>query len=98
LIDDTLNQHQKGAIEGLAYLKDHTVNRYAWAHNVVTAHYLNRQDQFPVDFRPYHQFRVKLVIWGHQDVRAGRCVVGFNQPVRDVSWSLMNCWAIWSTG
>ncbi len=59
LIDDTLNQHQKGAIEGLAYLKDHTVNRYVWAHNVVTAHYLNRQDQFPVDFRPYHQFRVK---------------------------------------
>lgn len=59
LIDDTLNQHQKGAIEGLAYLKDHTVNRYVWAHNVVTAHYINRQDQFPVDFRPYHQFRVK---------------------------------------
>jgi hypothetical protein len=59
LIDDTLNQHQKGAIEGLAYLKDHTVNRYIWAHNVVTAHYLNRQDQFPVDFRAYHQFRVK---------------------------------------
>ena len=59
LIDDTLNQHQKGAIEGLAYLKDHTVNRYVWAHDVVTAHYLNRQDQFPVDFRPYHQFRVK---------------------------------------
>jgi hypothetical protein len=59
LIDDTLNQHQKGAIEGLAYLKDHSVNRYVWAHDVVTAHYLNRQDQFPVDFRPYHQFRVK---------------------------------------
>ena len=59
LIDDTLNQHQKGAIEGLAYLKDHTVNRYVWAHDVVTAHYLNRQDQFPLDFRPYHQFRVK---------------------------------------
>jgi hypothetical protein len=59
LIDDTLNQHRKGAIEGLAYLKDHTVNRYVWGHNVVTAHYLNRQDQFPVDFRPYHQFRVK---------------------------------------
>jgi hypothetical protein len=59
LIDDTLNQHQKGAIEGLAYLKDHTVSRYVWAHDVVTAHYLNRQDQFPLDFRPYHQFRVK---------------------------------------
>ncbi len=59
LIDDTLNQHQKGAIEGLAYLKDHSLNHYIWAHDVVTAHYLNRQDQFPVDFRPYHQFRVK---------------------------------------
>ncbi len=59
IIDDTLAEHKKGAIEGLAYLKDHTVNRYVWAHNVVTAHYVNRQDQFPIDLRPYHQFRIK---------------------------------------
>jgi hypothetical protein len=59
IIDDTLAHHKKGAIEGLAYLLDHSIDRYVWAHNVVTAHYVNRQDQFPVDFRPYHQFRVK---------------------------------------
>ena len=38
LMDDTLMCHQQGASEGLAYLKDHTLNRYVWAHNVVTAH------------------------------------------------------------
>ena len=59
IIDDTLAQHKQGAIEGLAYLKDHTLNRYVWAHDVVTAHYVNRQDQFPVDLRLYQQFRVK---------------------------------------
>ena len=59
IIDDTLAQHKKGAIEGLAYLLDHTIDRYVWAHNVVTAHYVNRQDQFPVDLRCYQQFRVK---------------------------------------
>jgi hypothetical protein len=60
IIDDTLAQHKKGAIEGLAYLKDHNLNRYVWAHDVVTAHYVNRQDQFPVDLRLYQQFRVKV--------------------------------------
>ena len=59
IIDDTLAQHKKGAIEGLAYLKDHSLKRYVWAHDVVTAHYVNRQDQFPVDLRLYQQFRVK---------------------------------------
>jgi len=59
IIDDTLAHHKQGAIEGLAYLLDHSIDRYVWAHNVVTAHYVNRQDQFPVDFRAYHQFRVK---------------------------------------
>jgi hypothetical protein len=59
IIDDTLAHHKQGAIEGLAYLKDHTIERFVWAHDVVTAHYVNRQDQFPVDFRLYHQFRVK---------------------------------------
>jgi hypothetical protein len=59
IIDDTLAQHKQGAIEGLAYLKDHTLGRYVWAHDVVTAHYVNHQDQFPVDFRFYQQFRVK---------------------------------------
>ena len=59
IIDDTLTQHKQGAIEGLAYLQDHPLNRYDWAHDVVTAHYVNCQDQFPVDLRLYQQFRVK---------------------------------------
>jgi SRSO17 transposase len=59
LIDDTLAHHTKCSIEELAYLKDHTLNRYVWTHNVVTSYYLNRADQFPVDFRLYLQFRQK---------------------------------------
>ena len=57
IIDDTLAHHTKCRIEELAYLKDHTLNRYVWAHNVVTSYYLNRADQFPVDLRLYLQFR-----------------------------------------
>ncbi|MFQ6014085.1 MAG: transposase [Anaerolineae bacterium] len=57
IIDDTLAHHTKCSMEGLAYLKDHALNRYVWAHNVVTSYYVNRADQFPVDFRLYLQFR-----------------------------------------
>lgn len=59
IIDDTLAHHTKCGIEELAYLKDHKLNRYVWAHNVVTSYYLNRADQFPVDFSLYLQFREK---------------------------------------
>jgi hypothetical protein len=59
IIDDTLAHHTKCCIEELAYLKDHTLNRYVWAHNVVTSYYINRADQFPVDFRLYLQLRKK---------------------------------------
>ncbi len=59
LIDDTLAHHTKCSIEELAHLKDHTLDRYVWPHNVVTSYYLNRADQFPVDFRLYLQFRKK---------------------------------------
>lgn len=87
LIDDTLMCHQKGAIEGLAYLKDHTLNRYVWAHNVVTTHYLNRQDQFPVDFRPYHQFRVKYenkrMVRTAQELNAVPTLPGYRQYLVD---------------
>jgi hypothetical protein len=57
IIDDTLAHHTKCGIEELAYLKDPALNRYVWAHNVVTNYYVNRSDQFPVDFRLYYQFR-----------------------------------------
>jgi SRSO17 transposase len=59
IIDDTLAHHTKCKIEELAYLKDHKLNRYVWAHNVVTSYYVNRADQFPVDLRLYLQFRQK---------------------------------------
>jgi hypothetical protein len=59
IIDDTLAHHTKCSMEGLAYLKDHALGRYVWAHNVVTSYYVNRTDQFPVDFRLYLQFRKK---------------------------------------
>ena len=47
IIDDTLAHHTRCSIEGLAYLKDHTLGRNVWAHNVVTSYYVNRSDQFP---------------------------------------------------
>lgn len=59
IIDDTLAHHTKCSIEELAYLKDHTLNRFVWAHNLITSYYVNRSDQFPVDFRLYLQFRKK---------------------------------------
>ena len=59
IIDDTLAHHTKCSMEGLAYLYDHSLGHNVWAHNVVTSYYVNRSDQFPVDFRFYHQFNEK---------------------------------------
>lgn len=59
IIDDTLAHHTKCSIEGLAYLRDHMIGRNVWAHNVITSYYVNRSDQFPVDFRLYLQFNRK---------------------------------------
>lgn len=62
IIDDTLAHHTPCGIEELAYLKDHALNRYVWAHNLVTSYYVNRSDQFPVDLRLYLQVREPY--WG----------------------------------
>lgn len=59
ILDDTLAHHTRCSMEGLAYLRDHSVNRNVWAHNVVTSYYVNRSEQFPVDFRLYFQFNRK---------------------------------------
>lgn len=59
ILDDTLAHHTKCSMEGLAYLRDHSVGHNVWAHNVVTSYYVNRSDQFPVDLRLYHQFNRK---------------------------------------
>jgi len=56
ILDDTMAHHTKCSMEGLAYLWDHSLGHNVWAHNVVTSYYVNRSDQFPVDFRLYHQF------------------------------------------
>ena len=57
VLDDTLAHHTHCQMEGLAYLYDHSLGYNVWAHNVVTSYYVNRSDQFPVDFRLYLQFR-----------------------------------------
>lgn len=59
ILDDTLAHHTQCSMEGLGYLRDHTVNRNVWAHDVVTSYYVNRSDQFPVDFHLYLQFNRK---------------------------------------
>ena len=59
IIDDTLAHHTKCSMAGLAYLLDHSLNRNVWAHDVLTSYYLNRSEQFPVDFRLYLQFNRK---------------------------------------
>ena len=59
IVDDTLAQHTRCSMEGLAYLRDHSLGHNVWAHNVVTSYYVNRSDQFPVDFRLYYQFNRK---------------------------------------
>lgn len=59
VIDDTLAHHTRCAMDWLAYLWDHAERQYAWAHDVVTACYVNRSDQFPVDFRLWFQFQAK---------------------------------------
>jgi hypothetical protein len=46
-------------MEGLAYLRDHSLGHNVWAHDVVTSYYVNRSDQFPVDLRLYYQFNRK---------------------------------------
>jgi hypothetical protein len=59
IIDDTFAHHTKCSMEGLAYLRDRRVGHNVWAHDVVTSYYVNRNDQFPVDFRLYFQFNLK---------------------------------------
>lgn len=59
ILDDTLAHHTRCSIDWLAHLWDHAQKRYVWAHDVVTCYYVNRADQFPVDFRLWYQFRAK---------------------------------------
>jgi len=56
IVDDTLAHHTHCSMDALAYLRDHKLQCNVWAHNVVTSYYVNRSDQFPIDFRLYLQF------------------------------------------
>ena len=59
ILDDTMAHHTHCSMDALAYLRDHSVGHNVWAHNVVTSYYVNRSDQFPVNFRLYLQFNRK---------------------------------------
>jgi hypothetical protein len=59
ILDDTLAHHPRCTMDWLAYLWDPAEGQYAWAHDVVTACYVNRSDQFPVDLRLWFQFQAK---------------------------------------
>jgi hypothetical protein len=70
VIDDTLAHHTRCGMDWLAHLWDHAEGRYVWAHDVVTSYYVNRADQFPVDFRLWHQFQAKKALRSlHQAMR-----------------------------
>jgi len=48
--DDTLLTHYGQHFEQIAYLYDHSQQRYTWAHNLVTLHYSDDLTDYPVAF------------------------------------------------
>src|SRR5215212_9934612 len=48
--DDTLLTHVGQHFEQIAYLYDHSHQRYTWAHNLVTLHYSDDLTDYPVAF------------------------------------------------
>jgi len=79
IIDDTLAHHTQCSIEGLAYLRDHKLKRNVWAHDIVTSYYVNRSDQFPVNFLFYHQFNQK-----HEDQVLQEAVEQWGQQAYEI--------------
>jgi|SRR5215204_3409280 len=49
-LDDTLLTHYGQHFDQIAYLSDHTQQRYVWAHNLVTLHYSDDATDYPVAF------------------------------------------------
>jgi hypothetical protein len=88
VIDDTLAHHTRCTMEGLAYLWDHAGGQYVWAHDVVTSCYVNRSDQFPVDFRVWFQFQAKKerakLHQAAQALAAQPTLAGYRQCLVDV--------------
>lgn len=50
-LDDTLLTHYGEHFEQIAYLFDHSEQRYVWAHNLVTVHYSDDDTDYPVLFQ-----------------------------------------------
>jgi len=75
-------------MDWLAYLWDHAEGRYAWAHDVVTACYVNRSDQFPVDLRLWFQFQAKREVaklqQAAQVLAAQPTLAGYRQRLVDL--------------
>ena len=75
-------------MDGLAYLWDHAEQQYAWAHDVVTSYYVNRSDQFPVDFRLWYQFQPKKELaklcQASQELNGQSNVVPYRQHLTDL--------------
>jgi hypothetical protein len=88
IIDDTLAHHTRCAMDWLAYLWDHAEGQYAWAHDVVTACYVNRSDQFPVDLRLWFQFQAKKEVaklqQAAQVLAAQPTLAGYRQRLVDL--------------
>jgi len=88
IIDDTLAHHTRCRMDWLAYLWDHAEGQYAWAHDVVTAYYVNRSDQFPVDVRLWFQFQAKKerskLQQAATDLSARATLAAYRQHVADL--------------
>ena len=76
VLDDTLAHHTRCSMDALAYLLDHSIGRNVWAHDVVTSYYVNRQNQFPVNFRLYLQYNRKY----ERKLRESMAQAWVNQP------------------
>jgi hypothetical protein len=50
-VDDTLLTHYGQHFDQIAFLYDHTEERYTWAHNLVNLHYSDDQTDYPVYFQ-----------------------------------------------
>lgn len=88
VIDDTLAHHTRCGMDWLAHLWDHAEHRYVWAHDVVTSYYVNRGDQFPVDFRLWYQFQAKKearrLRQAMQDLASRPTLAGYRQHLADL--------------
>ena len=54
-LDDSLLHKTGENIEGVEIFYDHSSGEYMLGHNIVTAHYIDDQTNYPVDYRLYHK-------------------------------------------